>query len=51
MKRRTFLNTVALASTAQAIEPIARKSAQFSGLPAHRFLEIDPSNQPRFPGS
>lgn len=32
MKRRTFLNTLALASTAHAIEPFARRSAQFSGL-------------------
>jgi sugar phosphate isomerase/epimerase len=32
MKRRTFLSTAALASTAHAIEPFARDTAQFSGL-------------------
>ena len=32
MKRRTFLSAAALASTALAIEPFARDTAQFSGL-------------------
>ena len=32
MKRRTFLSTTAFASAAHAIEPLARDSAQFSGL-------------------
>ena len=32
MKRRTFLSTASLASTAYAIEPFARESAKFSGL-------------------
>lgn len=32
MKRRSFLSTAAMASTAAAIEPFARKSAKFSGL-------------------
>ena len=32
MKRRTLLNTLAMASAAHAIEPFARESAQFSGL-------------------
>jgi len=32
MKRRTFLSTAALASTAHAIEPFSREAAKFSGL-------------------
>ena len=32
MKRRTFLSTAALASTAHAIEPFSRDAAKFSGL-------------------
>ena len=32
MKRRTFLSTAALASTAHAIEPFSRGAAKFSGL-------------------
>ena len=32
MNRRTFLSSAALVSTAHAIEPFARESAQFSGL-------------------
>ena len=32
MKRRSFLSSAAMASAAQAVEPFARESAQFSGL-------------------